>query len=220
MLELTRLVDDRFSTKKLSFADLRSFAEDHLDRLTQRNPGGVYNQLITDTQAVYNQYNTTMLQLATKAAQVEGLTVTVDQAQAAVLQRLAKQRDLLDYLFGQGSATYQQFFPEGLTAFRTARRDDLITQLQPYRSALPTHLAASHPAEVTEMETLITAFENGRTAQRQAMGEEDQLRTQRRKHRKALTLQLTRSMLLLAADHLENPDRFDDYYNPTYLPNT
>lgn len=218
MILLTRLVNDIFADRELTDSNLRAFAEDHLIRLANNNPGSVYTPLITATTTLYTAYYGSMTSEATKEAISEGLTIAMNAAATAVLDKLSNQRDLVAYKFGADSPTYQQFFPQGMDEYRRARLDDLTTILDRYMVAANLHLTADFPAEVTEVGNLITAYTTARTAQRDAFSETDTLRTGRRESRKELTLQLTRNILTLAIDFLENPDGFDDYYDAQLLP--
>lgn len=46
------------------------------------------------------------------------------------------------------------------------------------------------------------------------------LETGKHADRKALTLQLTFDFLVIASNNIDNPDAFDDYYDPRFLPLT
>lgn len=211
-------MNDIFEDEKLSDSNLRAYADDHLIRLANNNPGSVYTPLITDTTTAYTAYYGSMTSEATKEAVSEGLTITMNTAKDAVLEKLSKQRDLVAYKFGADSPTYQQFFPQGMDEYRRAQLDDLTTILDRYSAAANLHLTADFPAEVTEVDALITAYKDARTVQRDAFSETDALRTDRRENRKTLTLQLTKNILTLAIDFLEDTDGFDDYYDPQLLP--
>ena len=75
-----------------------------------------------------------------------------------------------------------------------------------------------HPAEVTAISTLVNSYKAARNAQLGLFSQTDTVRTDRREARKVLTRQLTTNLLTLAIDFLEDPDRFDDYYDAALLP--
>lgn len=218
MIELTRLTNDIFDDEKLSDVKLQPFANDHLIRLGNNNPGGIYSQLITDTTNAYTGYYGSLTSEATKVAISEGLTITTNNKRQLVIDKLSTQQGLVTYKFGKDSATYQEFFPQGMDEYHKARLDQLPTLLQRYLDAATAHLTADFPAEVTEISGLITDYNNARNAQLGAFSETDTLRTGRRENRKVLTLQLTRNILTLALDFLENSDGLDDYYDREMLP--
>jgi hypothetical protein len=218
MIALEKLIQDLFDDPKLSNTNLRSFSDDHLVRLSLNNPGGVYSPLITDTAARYTGYFGSMTDLAVKEAIRQNLTITTIQVRVAVIERIRTVNGLVVYRFGAGSATYESFYPHGLSEYTEARLDDLTVLLSRFASAAGTHLTATDPAEVTAINADILAFNNARTAQHTVFAEEDMLRTGRNVTRKELTRQLTRNLLIIAADMIDDADRFNDYFDSTYLP--
>jgi len=218
MITLLRLVNDIFDDPKLSDDKLRTFGDDHIIRLANNNPGGIYDGLITATTNAYTSYYGSMTNEAVKEAVSEGFTINMNAKREAVLARLSKQQALVDYLFGEDSDTYQAFFPQGMTEYLREQLDNLTTILDRYLVAANANFTGAHAAEATDIAGLISAYKSARTAQRDAFSETDTLRTGRRETRKVLTLQLTRNILTLAIDFLENPDRFDDYYDVALLP--
>jgi hypothetical protein len=79
-------------------------------------------------------------------------------------------------------------------------------------------LAHLSPAEASQVQTLITAYTNARKDQLTTTSETDKQRTSRREHRKTLTLQLTRNVLIIASHFLDKPDAFDDFFDLSLLP--
>ncbi len=220
MLNPIRLVNDIFDDVTFSDIKFQPFANDHLIRLGNNNPGGIYSQLITDTTAAYMGYYGQLTSQDTKVAISEGLTITTNNTKDAVLAKLSSQRGLVAYKFGDDSAIYQEFFPQGLEAYNKARLDDLPRLLDNYVVAATTHLTADFLPEVAAIGLLVTAYANARNTQLGIFSETDTIRTGRREMRKVLSRQLTKNMLTLAIDFLENPDRFDDYYDEEMLPLT
>lgn len=218
MIKLVKLTNDLFDDPALSDVKLKPFAEDHLVRLGNNNPGGIYSTLISAATTAYTDYFGSLTSQATKEAISEGLTIATTNARNVVLEKLSSQQGLVAYKFGKDSPTYQEFFPQRLEAFHRAKLDELPVLLTAYTEAATTHLTADFPAEVTAITGLITAYQSARNAQRNAFSETDIIRTGRRANRKVLTRQLTVNMLTLAIDFLENPDGFDDYYDTQYLP--
>jgi len=218
MITLGRLIEDLFDEPKLSNANLRSFADDHMVRLSLNNPGGVYSPLIADTATRYTGYFGNITDLVVKEAIRQNLTVTTNLMKDAMIERIRSVHGLVVYRFGAESAIYESFFPYGLTEYNLARLDDLTTLLTRFASAAGTHLTATDPAEVTAINNAISAFNNARSAQHTVFAEEDMLRTGRNATRKELTRQLTRNLLIIAADMIDDADRFNDYFDTSYLP--
>lgn len=222
MLNPERLVDDLFDDPKLSDINLRAFSEDHLMRLSLpvNNLGGVYSTLVAETTTKYNAFFGSMTNESVKKAISEGLTIATMNARAALLAYLSKLQGLIKFKFGENSPTYQQFFPLGMTEYYEARLDELETIIQRFINAANANLLASHPTEVAELVSKANDFETARDAQQSAFAEIENLQTGRRDNRKNLTHQFTTNLLSIAINNIGNPDNFNNYYNPIYLPLT
>ncbi len=222
MFNLEKLVEDFFDDKNLSDTNLQAFTDDALLRLSipDNNPGGIYSQLITDTLTKYSAFFGKMTNLASKKAISEGLTITMEATKKDVIDYLSDLQNLVKFKFNETSATYQEFYPQGMSEYHDANLPQLPTLLQRYVTAATAHLVSSNAAEVTALTDKVGAFNTARTAQLTAFGEVENLQTGRRQDRKALTLQLTTNLLTIAINNLENPDNFNNYYNPSYLPLT
>lgn len=218
MLHLNRLAIDIFAQHDLSDANLRAFADDHLIRLANNNPGGIYDSMIATTTIAYTAYYGNMTTEAVKKAVAEGHTKDTRLAKAALMARLRKQNALLEFKFGQDSGIYQQFFPQGMNAFNTAGLDVLGLLLVPYITAASAHLQADYATEVDTITVLTTAYNDARTAQRVAFSAKNATATARRANRKALTKQMTRNFLIIASNNVDNIDRFDNLYDAGLLP--
>jgi hypothetical protein len=215
MINIVRLIKDIYDDRELIDSRLRTFADDHIIRLANNNPGSIYDPMIAATTAAYTAYYGAFNNELVIEAVTQGLTIATNNAATAVKNKLSNQQKYIDYTFGEGSEIYQEFFPYGMTEYHNARIDDLGSLLERYVTAANTHLT---PAQVGEVVPLVTAFTTARTAQRTAFSQTDTLRTGRRDTRKALTMQLTRNTLALASDHLGNVDVFDNYFDLTLLP--
>lgn len=215
MIDLIRFTNDVVEDPALSDPKLRAFADDHLARLTRLDTDGTFAPLIAATATAYTAYYGKMTTEATNEAVGEGRTIATRRARAAVLNRMAVQRHLVAFTFGKRSDVYQSFFPQGMKAYRSAALDNLPELLRRYVAAANTHLP---PAEASGVEALATAYTDARHAQRTTAGDTDKVRTARRQHRKALTLQLTANVLIIASRFLDNPDGFDDFFDLGLLP--
>lgn len=220
MINPIRLCNDLFDTKELSDSNLRTFAEDHLLRLSNNNPGAIYSSLITDTTTKFTAYFGKMSSEQLQSQIKEGLTVTKQQSRDAVEAKISSLQGLIKYKFGETSNVYQAFYPQGSEFYYKAKDGDLLTLLNTYQALATTHLNADFPADVTEYIALKTAFKEALAAQKNAFSLIDNLITGKNTDRKALTVQLTQNFLIIASNNIGNRDQFDDYYDPAYLPIT
>jgi hypothetical protein len=220
MLNLVRLTEDIIDDRELTNDNLRNFVEDFLLRLilAGNNPGGVYNTMITDTTLLYNNFFGKMSSEATAIAIREGLTVGKGNAKKLVFEKLSNLQGLVVYKFGKDGAVYQEFYPQGMEEYYQSRQDDLKVILDRFLTAATTHLTTDHPTDVVDVTTKINNYKASLNLKISTEGEIETLKTGRREDRKALTRKMSLNFLQLAIDHFENPDAFDNYYNPRYLP--
>ncbi|MCG3164341.1 MAG: hypothetical protein POELPBGB_00095 [Bacteroidia bacterium] len=217
MLNPIRLCFDLFDNEKLSNANLRGFTDNFLIRLALNNPGGIYTGLITDTTGKYTAFYGKITNEAVKDAISQGLTIATNNAKTAVIGELSNLQNLVKYRFGETSSTYQEFYPHGMDEYHQAKIDDIATILDRFVVAATTHLTA---AEAAQAVTLTGNFKTARNAQVTVFAEVDILGTGKHADRKALTMQLTVDFLTIASNNVDNPDGFDDYYDPRFLPLT
>ena len=222
MINLERLVNDIFEDEKLYDYNLRSFTEDHLIRLSlpANNPGGIYAPVIASTTTKYSNFFGKITNEITKKAISEGLTASMDAAKTAALAETSLFEKLVTYKFSANIGIYDQFYPQGLSEYHNATIGQLTSLFARLLNAANTNMLVSNPVEVGLLQTKIDAFINARIAQEIAFAEVDNLQTGRREDRQLLTLQLTTNMLTIALNNLLNPDNFNNYYNPSYLPLT
>lgn len=220
MINPIRLCNNLFEDEKFFDADLRSFAEDHLVRLAQpeNNPAGIYSTLIADTNTKYTAYYGKMSSQAVKEAIAEGVTITKNNARKAAEEKISQLQGLVKFKFGEASAIYQEFYPLGAREYQDARDGEVGTLFDRFVVAATTHLTADFPLEVTAIDDLVDDFHDAYTARETVVSQVDILITGKNTDRIALTVQLTKNFLIIASNNIGNPDKFDDYYDPRFLP--
>ena len=83
MIDLSTFFKNHFDSPFISDTKLFKFAQIHLGRLTQNNPGNIYDTIISETNLVYNDYFNSLSTKASKTAIKEGKTVGKNQAVTA-----------------------------------------------------------------------------------------------------------------------------------------
>jgi hypothetical protein len=220
MINPTRLCYDLFDDKNLSDSNLNDFSSDFLVRLANNNPGAIYSTLISNTTAKYTAYYGRMASEVQRLQIKEALTVTKKEARDAAVAKVGSLQGLVKYKYGEGSAAYQEFYPQGMEKFYKAKDGDLAIYLDGFVASAVTYLTADYPAEVTAITALTTAYKDALQAQNNAFSLVDNVITGKREDRKALTEQLTLNFLTIAGNNIDNPEKFEDYFDPAYLPIT
>lgn len=220
MLDPLRLTTDLFKEKNLSDSSLNAFTEYFLIALAQpdNNPGGIYNPLLVQTTTLYQNYHGSLLTQAGKAALSKGVTITLNNAFNAVIEKMRNLRWLVRYKFEAKSAVYKEFYPRGMKQYHHLRFADAELYFLRFHTIATLHLQAEYPNDVAEVAALVNAYIDAWRTREEINSVIDNTATTRHLSRKALTLQLTKNFLIIAGNHLENPDRFANYYDPRFLP--
>lgn len=220
MLDPIRLTTDLFKEKNLSDTDLHGFTEEFLIRLAkpENNPAGIYNTLLSETTTLYQTFYQTYVAHKTELAISKSITLGLNQAFRAVIDKLRSLQGLIKFLFSENSAIYHEFFPRGMTQYHHVPLANADLLLSRFRTMATMHLQATHPTEVAELNTLITKFLDEWLRHENIQAQIDATANARNQQRKALTLQLTRCFLIIASNNLENPHHFTNYYEKRYLP--
>lgn len=215
-----KLIEDLFDDVHFADYNLRSFTQDHLLRLVIpiNNPGGIYTTIISDTTTKFNAFFGKIDDETFRLALREGLTISMESAKSSAIADIRRFEGLVTFQFGATSTQYQAFYPQGLSEYHDANLDHLPGLFTRFLSAANLYLSGTHPADVAALATLLGNFSTARNTQLTAFAEIETVQTGRRQDRKALTLQLTTNLLTIALNNLENPDTFNNYFNPSYLP--
>ena len=215
-----KLIEDNFDDRNFTTINLKGFTEDHLVRLSKpvNNPGSIYSSLITATTTKYNAYYGKISNELTYKAIAEGTTITRNDARKAVEEKISNLQGLIKFKFGEASGVYQEFYPLGAREYQDAREVEAGPLFERFVTAATTHLTTDYSAEVTAISDLVDAFNTAFAARESAVSDVDNVGTGKEIDRKALTLQLTTNFLTIALNNIENSGKFQDYYNPFYLP--
>lgn len=217
MIDIKVFFKSHFDTQFISDDNLRKFADIHLRRLTANNPGGIYTSIITDTGVVYLAFFGAIGDEAVKTAVKEGLTVELNIEINKFVKDVSQKEGLVRSLYGTGSGTYQEFFPQGLTAYSEADIGNIHTLTQIMMDA-----AIAHAADVgAPFVTLFTDYHNNILAKRQAqlelMGEVEGKKDVTETTRNAIEVQLMKNILTIAINNVGNFSAVNTYFDQSFI---
>ena len=206
-----------FDSPKISDDNLRKFAETNLQRLSADNPGGVFTPLITATTAAYQAYFGAIVDEATRAALQKGMTLRKDEALDVFLEAVRRQEGRIRAEFGDGSAEYTEFYPQGLGEYNEATLANVESLMLRYAQAAARHLAVLGQPFVDAFAAYHAEFAAARTAQLLAIGEVQAEKADTRATRDGLEDQLMDNLLTLAMKFKRDPDAGMAYFDQSFL---
>jgi hypothetical protein len=218
MIALNRFFINPFDDVNISDDELRTFAEDHLGRLSAANSGGEFTQRLTDTTAKFNAFFGNVSSEELKVALQKAATQTMNTRWTAFVSYMTIKGEarIVDRA-GNPSALYTQFFPRGLTEFHTVKVADALS-LADRTNDLATANVATLGQDFADLVTqLVTDYSTARSAQVTLKGETVDAGADRRAGHDALTLQLFDNLLFLAQRHKGDPAAANGYFNQSLL---
>ena len=217
MLNLEIMFKNHFDTDKISDNNLRKFAEDQIQRMISNNPGGIYNQLITNTTAAYNGYFGSITNEDTKTAIKEGATIGMNTAMKAFQDAASQKEGTIRGNYGAKSATYQEFYPHGITEYTKANLGNVNTLMDRMVKAATAHAADLGAPFVTLFTNLQNDFVTLRTAQLKLIGEVAGKKDATVTTRDTVELQICKNVLLIASNNVGNLEAVNTYFNQSII---
>lgn len=117
MRDLNMYFEIAFLKARISFENLRKFAEITIQRISMNNPGGIYTDILTALTNAYTSYFGDIVDEETKKALKEGSTITMNNAMNAFIGWVRQKEGIISGTFGIGSAIHQAFYPHGMTEY-------------------------------------------------------------------------------------------------------
>ncbi len=220
MIDLSRFFRNPFDDRQISDDELRTFTEDHLGRTAAANTGGVFDSLLTNTTAAFNnffgQVASGELKLVLQMAATEAMNTRWSLFVAYMTNRgEARVEDRA----GKPSALYTEFFPRGLNEYHQTKVADSQTLAERVKQLATTNVATLGQDFVDTVTLLVNDYDTARAAQVTSKGQTVDAGTDRRALRDALELQLFDNLLTFAQKHKGDPAAVTNYFNQSLLEN-
>lgn len=217
MIELVKFFRILFLSERISVDRLKNFTEDHIQRLTANNPGGIFTAILTAVTTAYNNYFGDMSSKSLNLAVQEGKTQAMKESRDALLKQLSDNEKLVAYTYKDNKPAYEEFYPLGTTEYRNASLSQLETISGRYKEVLAAHATDFTTGFVTAYNTVQATFVANRAAQQAAFGNVAAERSDLTATRTALATQLTANVLTIALQYLGDESKAAEYFNQGIL---
>lgn len=194
MLHLETIFKNFFADKKISDDHLKEFTEDHLQRLVANNGGGMFAQVLADTQNSYNGYFGNIAGEDINTAVRKSLTLSADNLIKAFKKTVSRKEGTIKGLYAADSPAYQEFFPRGLTEYSKASKANIETLMNRMVNASNARLADLGAPFVQLFTDLRDNYVTARTLQLGKKGDVTTRKTATKTSRAVLELQLTKNI--------------------------
>ena len=219
MIDLARIFENFFDSKEISDSELLDFANAHVQRMENNNPGGVLTPLITPTKAAAAAFEAGGSATLTKLGVQKARTMTKDEFRAALPAAIAKIYGALVAAFGPNAPEVAECFPEGRKAFQTCKNDDRKQKLQALVDALTPKVPPLAQGVVDQATDLLETWTDIYGAQSAAKSLKIGAATSVQPLRAALELELTKNVLSIAQRYLCDGSKVALYFPQELLRN-
>ncbi len=217
MIDLNNLYKNFFDDPVITDGKLNKFAEIHLERLRANNGGGEFTQLITDTTNAYQLFASAVSVEDVNFAQQQGLTIKVGNLLKDMKLFISKAEGLVRSEFGKKSDEYQEFFPYKVKEYWHFNFKNAEMLVSRFISAADKYSAQLGPAIKTNLQTLLNDFRSAREDQLRKKGEVADSKTNVRKRREELEIQLLKNLHYIGFIYPGNINRCNDFFDQSYL---
>lgn len=217
MIELAKYFRILFLSVRISRVRLKEFTEDHIIRLTNNNPGGIFTTILTAVTNAYTNYYGDMSSEEINLAVQEGKTIAMNESREALEKQLSENEKLVAYTYRNNLSLYEEFYPLGLTEYQNADLGTFDTITQRYKSVLSNHSADFPVQFVTDYNTVQGTFKANRDAQITAFSDVSTERSDLQTTRPELAYHLTKNLLTIALQYLGDESKAEVYFNQAIL---
>lgn len=217
MINLITLFRNHFGAKSISDDKLKVFSEDHIQRLTANNEDGVFTTLITETTTAKNQYFGQISSEATGKALQKSHTKVVDDIMVSFKDEVSRREGLIKSLFGKDSSTYIEFFPNGISEYRGAKKANIETLIVRMATVASNHSAQVGEEFVKVFTDFQTSYTEARNSQMNQKGTVSAIKSNAKSKRTVLELQLIKNLHFIAYTYPGDDDRCSSFFDQSII---
>ncbi len=209
----TRFIRDIFDSKTFSRNELNLFTVELISRIAKILNPALSQAQIDKLVDIHTRFVAEYGKLVTKSAVQLGGTISREDAYDDAIDFIKQQEGAVKAKFGKNTAQYVEFYPAGTTEYHAATVEGLKILLMRYVAAATKYKAELGADFLTEITALETAYTNARDEQVGDKSANKTTQAKLRSIRKELTLHLTKCLLVIASETLENENDFLSYFN-------
>ncbi len=212
-MKFERLTRDLFTSNQYSRNELNLFTSDFIGRYKKTANPVLAPAEMSLLETAYQKFTDGLGELSTKGAFQKGGTISKQDAYDDALDFIRTKEGIIKGTFKKASAAYAEFYPQGLTQYHNASVEGMKVLLVSYAATANKYVAELGAAFITELTDLQLAYSTARDEQVGKKSDKASAQTLLRESRKELTMQLTKCMLYIAANTIDNEAAFKSYFN-------
>lgn len=217
MINLFTIFENIFRSDRVSDDNLKKFSQDHIQRLTANNGGGLFTTLLAEIVAAYTGYFGNITEKDLAFAIQQSLTLTTNNLIQTFKDTVSQKEGIIRGTYGKDSPTYQEFFPFGLSEYHQATKANVETlMIRMVSSATAHEVDLGVPFKIL-FKGIKDNYIAARAAQLAKIGEVSTERTQTHSTREMVEVQLCKNMHFIGFTFPANPDRCMDFFDQSII---
>lgn len=216
-MQLSRFFENQFDSPEISRQELRITTEDHLKKLSVQNTNNRFDNMISVTEGKYTAFFGNIQDADTLKAIRQSRTISMNNVMTGFKKEVTKRRKLVGFTFEETSPEYQEFFPAGADEYSSANLENVETLMDRLVKASTRHQAKLGAETATVFNQLLLSFQQARGIQLTGKASVTDAIKDVRASELALQLQLTDNLLVIAREHIGNPEACKLFFDQNLL---
>ncbi len=217
MKKIIDLFTNFFDSERITNLRLDTYTKDHLARLIANNPGGVFDDIINDTENAHNAFVKALNDVGGDIGDRKASTLTKEQARENFNAFIRQREGLIKSTFNKPSAPYTLFFPDGLSPYSFATDQEyelLVNNIVARANQFETELGTPFKDAATAAADAYLTAEQSQTNEK---GDVSATRGKLATATAALTRQLTINALTIALQFPLDATKPEIYFETSLL---
>jgi hypothetical protein len=202
---------------KIPDMTINNFFKEHVVAIEHYNTLGQYDTMYNATKTAAKNFFDSITDKDVKSARCQGHTVKVDNFVRNFKKSLPRYERVIGLEFDPDKDVYQEFFPYGMKEYYKASKsnvDELMLRLWKSASA---HNSSFDAAFIDGLEQTYLQFKQARSEQLTAKEDLQAATLTKRQARLLIELQVTRNVMALAIEFLEEPKKGLAFFDTSLL---
>jgi hypothetical protein len=190
---------------KIPDLTINKFFQEHVVAIDSRNTTGQYDTMYNATKTAAKDFLDAITDKDTKSARCQGQTKKVDILVKNFKKGLPRFERVVGLAFLPDGDTYQEFFPHGMKEYYKATKTNIDGLMLRLWKTASSHTSSLDAAFIDGLEQSYLQFKQARAEQLTAKENLSAATLTKRQARLRIELQVTRNVMTLAIEFLENP---------------
>lgn len=216
-MRIDRYFDDFFDDKHYSLNELLKYSNDHHSKMKKNNPGGVFDSLLADTGVHISTVEAISKLLESNLASRQDETIDVNEVLIKFKKEASHVENLIAYTLNRKSGDYQNFYPHGVTEYTNMNLENAKYKMTRFVGAFDKFPGKFPESVVKKFQKLLSNFKKEIGEQSDEKADISGNREKLSKARKALQLQLTKNIHVIAAEFPGDKEKAAVYTNQSLL---